>query len=44
MTANAGLTDPNLKARLADLGSVPTPVTPPELGKFIAEETEKWGK
>jgi tripartite-type tricarboxylate transporter receptor subunit TctC len=41
---NAGLTDPNLKARLIDLGSVPTPVTPAELGKFIAEETEKWGK
>jgi tripartite-type tricarboxylate transporter receptor subunit TctC len=41
---NAGLTDPNLKARLTDLGSVPTPVTPAELGKFIAEETEKWGK
>jgi tripartite-type tricarboxylate transporter receptor subunit TctC len=41
---NAGLTDPNLKARLADLGSVPTPVSPAELGKFIADETEKWGK
>jgi tripartite-type tricarboxylate transporter receptor subunit TctC len=41
---NAGLTDPNLKARLTDLGSVPTPVTPAELGKFIADETEKWGK
>jgi tripartite-type tricarboxylate transporter receptor subunit TctC len=41
---NAGLTDPNLKARLTDLGSVPTPVTPAELGKFIADETEKWAK
>ena len=41
---NASLTDPNLKARLVDLGSVPTPVRPAELVKFIADETEKWGK
>ena len=41
---NAGLADPNLKARLAELGSVPMPMTPAEFGKHIAEETEKWGK
>src|SRR5262249_45154781 len=41
---DAVLTDPKLKARLADLGGVPVPMTPPEFGKFIADETEKWAK
>jgi tripartite-type tricarboxylate transporter receptor subunit TctC len=41
---DAVLTDPKLKARLADLGGVPMPMTRPEFGKFIANETEKWGK
>ena len=41
---NAGLADPKLKARLVDLGGVPMSVTPAEFGKFIADETEKWGK
>jgi len=41
---NAVLTDPKLKARLADLGGVPMPMTAPEFGKFIADETEKWAK
>ena len=41
---NAALADPTIKARLAVLGSVPMPVSPTEFGKFIAEETEKWGK
>jgi tripartite-type tricarboxylate transporter receptor subunit TctC len=41
---NAGLADPATKARLADLGGVPMPMTPAEFGKFIADETEKWGK
>ena len=41
---NAVLTDPKLKARLADFGGVPMPMTPPEFGKFIADETEKWAK
>jgi tripartite-type tricarboxylate transporter receptor subunit TctC len=40
---NAGLADPKLKARLADLGSVPLPMTPADFGKLIAEDTEKWG-
>lgn len=43
-TINAGLADPQLKARFADLGSVPTPATPTEFGNYIAEETDKWGK
>ncbi len=41
---NAGLADPKLSARLIDLGGVPMSVTPAEFGKFIANETEKWGK
>jgi tripartite-type tricarboxylate transporter receptor subunit TctC len=41
---NAGLADPKMKARIADLSSVPLPMTPADFGKFIAAETEKWGK
>jgi tripartite-type tricarboxylate transporter receptor subunit TctC len=41
---NAGLTDPKMKARLSDIGAVPTPMTSDEFGKLIAAETEKWGK
>jgi tripartite-type tricarboxylate transporter receptor subunit TctC len=41
---NAGLADPKIKARLADLGGVPMPMTPADFGKFIAEETEKGAK
>jgi tripartite-type tricarboxylate transporter receptor subunit TctC len=41
---NAGLADPRLEARLADLGYVPLPGQPAEFGKLIAAETEKWGK
>jgi len=41
---NAVLADPKLQARLAELGYVPMPMTPAAFGKFIADETEKWGK
>jgi tripartite-type tricarboxylate transporter receptor subunit TctC len=41
---NATLADPRMKARLADLGGVPMPMSPPDFGKFIAEETVKWAK
>jgi tripartite-type tricarboxylate transporter receptor subunit TctC len=41
---NAGLVDPKLNARLADLGYVPLPGPPATFGKLIADETEKWGK
>jgi len=41
---NAGLADPKLKARFADLGSTVFPTSPAEFGKFIAAETDKWGK
>ena len=41
---NAGLADPKLKERLADLGGIPLPGTPADFGKLIVNETEKWGK
>jgi len=41
---NATLADPEFRSRLADLGAVPMSMAPAEFGKFIAEETEKWGK
>ena len=41
---NAGLADPKIKQRLADLGGVPMPMSPAEFSKLIVEETEKWGK
>jgi tripartite-type tricarboxylate transporter receptor subunit TctC len=41
---NAGLADPKINARIADLGAEPMPTTPAEFGKFIADETEKWAK
>jgi tripartite-type tricarboxylate transporter receptor subunit TctC len=40
----AGLDDPTMKARIADLGAVPMPMTPAAFGKLIANEIEKWGK
>ena len=38
------LADPAIAARLASIGSEPRPGSPAEFGKFIAAETEKWGK
>jgi len=41
---NAGLAGPKIKTRLVDLGGIPTPMTPSDYGKFIADEIDKWGK
>ena len=41
---NAGLADPKMKARIADLGGTVFSGSPADFGKFIADETEKWGK
>src|SRR6516165_12217084 len=41
---NAALADPKMQARLADLGATPLPGSSADFGKFIAAETEKWGK
>ncbi len=43
-TINAGLADANLKARLAELGGAVFAGSPADFGKFLADETEKWGK
>jgi tripartite-type tricarboxylate transporter receptor subunit TctC len=41
---NAGLADPKIKARLADLGVTVFSGSPADFGKLIADETEKWAK
>jgi tripartite-type tricarboxylate transporter receptor subunit TctC len=42
---NAAIVDATIKARLTDLGAIMLPpASPADFGKFIAEETEKWGK
>ena len=41
---NAGLADPKIKARLADLGGTVFAGSPADFGKLIADETEKWAK
>jgi tripartite-type tricarboxylate transporter receptor subunit TctC len=41
---NAGLADPQLKARLSDLGGAALPGSPVNFGTLIADETEKWAK
>jgi len=41
---NAGLADPKLKAKLADLGGTVISGSPADFGKFIAEEIDKWSK
>src|SRR5580704_9084186 len=41
---NAGLADPKLKARLADLGATVFVGSPADFATHIATETEKWAK
>ena len=41
---DAALASPVIKARFAEQGSSVFPTSPAEFGKFIADETEKWGK
>jgi tripartite-type tricarboxylate transporter receptor subunit TctC len=41
---NAGLADPKIRARLAELGSSAFATSPAEYAKFIADETERLGK
>jgi tripartite-type tricarboxylate transporter receptor subunit TctC len=36
--------DPQIKARLVALGTVPAPMTSGDYGKYLAKETEKWAK
>ena len=41
---NAGLADPKIKTRVADMGGTVLAGSPADFGKIIADETEKWGK
>ena len=41
---NAGLADPKMKARYAELGGMVLPGSAAEFGKLLADETEKWAK
>jgi tripartite-type tricarboxylate transporter receptor subunit TctC len=41
---NVALAEPDIKARLADLGAAPLAGSPADFGRFIAAEAEKWSK
>jgi tripartite-type tricarboxylate transporter receptor subunit TctC len=41
---NAGLADPAVNARLAELGGTVIPGSPADFGRLLADEVEKWGK
>jgi tripartite-type tricarboxylate transporter receptor subunit TctC len=41
---NAGLGDPKVKARVAELGGMVLPGSPDDFGRLIRDETEKWAK
>ena len=41
---NSGLTNPNIKARLTELTTVPLVLTPEQFGSHLAAEIERWGK
>jgi len=41
---NAGLANPTVKARLADVATTPLFFAPAEFGAYMATETEKWAK
>jgi tripartite-type tricarboxylate transporter receptor subunit TctC len=40
----AGLANPKLQAKLAELGGIPMPMSPAEFDKFVADDTAKWAK
>ena len=41
---SAGLADPTIKARLAEIGTIPLIFTAAEFGAHISAESEKWAK
>jgi tripartite-type tricarboxylate transporter receptor subunit TctC len=41
---SAGLAEPAIRSRLADVGTVPMILTASEFGAFVAAESEKWAK
>jgi tripartite-type tricarboxylate transporter receptor subunit TctC len=40
----AGLADPKIRAKLAELGGMALAGSPADFGRLIADDTEKWGK
>jgi tripartite-type tricarboxylate transporter receptor subunit TctC len=40
----AALADPAMKAKFANLGAEPMPMTPDEFGQFVVAEIDKWAK
>jgi tripartite-type tricarboxylate transporter receptor subunit TctC len=40
----AALADPQVKARINDLGGEIVPMTPQQFGRFVVDETDKWAK
>src|SRR5215471_9335173 len=38
------LANPKMRAKLAELGGIPMPMSPAEFGKFLADDTAKWAK
>jgi tripartite-type tricarboxylate transporter receptor subunit TctC len=43
-TINAGLADPKMKTRIADLGGTVLALSPADFGKLLTDETAKWGE
>jgi tripartite-type tricarboxylate transporter receptor subunit TctC len=43
-TINAGLADPKIQMQLAEQGATAFNGSPADFGKFVADETAKWGK
>src|ERR1700761_4751596 len=41
---NIDLADAGFKAKLAELGGIPMPMSPADFGKFIADDIQKWAK
>jgi tripartite-type tricarboxylate transporter receptor subunit TctC len=41
---NAGLADPKVKSRFAELGGMVLPGSPADYGRLIRDDTEKWAK
>jgi tripartite-type tricarboxylate transporter receptor subunit TctC len=41
---NAGLADPGVRKRLADVATTPIVFTPDEFGAYVASEIDKWAK
>ena len=44
LETNIALANPKIKGRLAQVGGIVLAGSPDDFGKFIADETEKWGQ